>query len=85
MGNILLPEKHRLPSHRGMVVATGPGVYEKKKGRFIATRLLPGDDVIFAPWGHLRLKVNDVEFIMTMEENVLMVLRNTPPETIWVG
>ena len=46
-GGIELPLAYMQPSGQGLVLAAGPGTYDRK-GNFIPTELQPGDRVMFS-------------------------------------
>ena len=71
---ILLPdtaEKER--PEQGKVIAVGPG-RKDKKGNFIPLGVKPGDKVLFTKYGPNEIKVEDKEYLIAKEEDILAIL-----------
>ena len=71
---ILLPdtaEKER--PEQGRVIATGPG-RKDKTGKFIPLEVKPGDKVLFTKYGPNEIKVEDKEYLIAKEEDILAIL-----------
>lgn len=73
-GGILLPqtaEKER--PEQGKIIATGPG-RKDKAGNFVAMEVKPGDKVLFTKYGPNEIKVEDKEYLIAKEEDILAIL-----------
>lgn len=71
---ILLPataEKER--PEQGKVIAVGPGKKDKT-GKRIPLEVKAGDRVLFTKYGPTEIKVDDKEYLIAKEEDVLAVL-----------
>ena len=71
---ILLPdtaEKDR--PEQGKVIATGPGKKDKT-GKFIPLEVKTGDKVLFTKYGPNEIKVEDKEYLIAKEEDILAIL-----------
>jgi len=72
-GGIILPdtvEKER--SEKGKVIAVGPG--KVKDGKRIPLEVKKGDVVLFTKYGPSELKVDDKQYLIAREEDILAVL-----------
>jgi len=71
---ILLPEtvdKER--PEQGNVIATGPGK-RNDDGKVIPLRIKPGDRVLFTKYGPNEIKVNNKEYLIAREEDILAIV-----------
>jgi chaperonin GroES len=71
---ILLPdtaEKER--PEQGKVIAVGPGK-KSKKGEFISLEVKEGQKVLFTKYGPSEIKVDDKEYLIAKEEDILAIL-----------
>ena len=71
---ILLPdtaEKER--PEQGKVIAVGPGKKDKK-GNFISLEIKPGDKVLFTKYGPNEIKVEDKEYLIAKQEDILAII-----------
>jgi len=71
---ILLPdtaEKER--PEQGKVIAVGPGKKDKT-GRLIPLEIKPGNKVLFTKYGPSEIKVDDKEYLIAREEDILAIL-----------
>jgi chaperonin GroES len=72
-GGILLPESAQQKPKQGKVLAVGPGSVDDK-GKKRAVELNIGDEVLFSSYSGTEYKVDDQEFLLLNEEDVLAVL-----------
>jgi len=71
---ILLPdtaEKER--PEQGKIIAVGPGKKDKQ-GKFIPLEVKPGDRVLFTKYGPNEIKVEDKEYLIAKEEDILATI-----------
>ena len=72
-GGIIIPETAKEKPMRGRVIAAGPG------GRTEAGKLMPmgvhvGDTIIYAKWSGTEVKIDDDEYLILKEDEVLGIL-----------
>ena len=71
---ILLPETaERERPEQGKVIATGPGKKDKT-GKFVPLEIQPGQKVLFTKYGPNEIKVEDKEYLIAKEEDILAIL-----------
>jgi chaperonin GroES len=71
---ILLPETaEKERPEQGKVIATGPG-RKTSAGKIIPLEVKPGDKVLFTKYGPNEIKVNDKEYLIAKEEDILAIL-----------
>ena len=72
-GGILLPETAQEKPRQGQVVAVGSGrVDEKGKNHSLDVKV--GDEILFASYSGTEYKLDDVDYLILSEEDVLAVL-----------
>jgi len=73
-GGILLPETaDKEKSEQGKVIAVGPGRITED-GKLIAMGVKEGDMVIFAKYGPNEIKVEDKEYLIAKEDDILAII-----------
>ncbi len=71
---ILLPETaEKERPEQGRVIAVGPGK-KNTKGDVIKPEVKPGDRVLFTKYGPNEIKVEDKEYLIAKEEDILAIL-----------
>ncbi len=71
---ILLPETaEKERPEQGRIIACGPGKKDKA-GKFILLEVKPGDKVLFTKYGPNEIKVEDKEYLIAKEEDILAIL-----------
>jgi chaperonin GroES len=71
---ILLPktvEKER--SEQGRVIAVGPGK-RTPQGKIVPLGVKKGDTVLFTKYGPTEIKINNKEYLIAKEEDILAIL-----------
>ncbi len=72
---ILLPETaEKEKPEQGKVIAVGPGKKDKT-GKFIPLEVKAGDMVLFTEYGPNKIKVEDKEYLIAKEEDILAILK----------
>jgi len=70
----LLPETaEKERPEEGKVIAVGPGKRDKT-GKHIPVEVKPGDKVLFTKYGPNEIKVEDKEYLIAKEEDILAIL-----------
>jgi chaperonin GroES len=76
LGGIIIPDNAKEKPQQGDVVSVGPG------GRDVSGKLIPidikaGDRVLFGKWSGTEVKIDDVEYLIMKESDVMGVLLET--------
>ena len=78
---IILPETARERPQQGCVVAAGPGRLTNSRKRQ-PMEVGEGDRVLFAKYGGMEIKLEDKDFLILRERDVLaLVIQSSPEET----
>jgi chaperonin GroES len=73
-GGILLPQtSDKERPEQGKVVAVGPGKKDKS-GNVIPMEVKMGDKVLFTKYGPNEIKVDNKEYLIAREEDILAIL-----------
>jgi chaperonin GroES len=73
-GGILLPETaEKERPEQGKVIAVGPGK-KTEDGKIIPLSVQPGQKVLFTKYGPNEIKVDDKEFLIAKEEDILAII-----------
>ncbi len=72
-GGIIIPDSAKEKPIKGEIVAAGPGKNDDK-GSKIAMGVKEGDKVIFNKYAGTEIKVEDVEYLIMREDDVLAVI-----------
>lgn len=71
---ILLPETaEKERPEQGRVIATGPG-RKTSSGKIVPMDVKAGDKVLFTKYGPNEIKVDDKEYLIAKEEDILAIL-----------
>lgn len=71
---ILLPETaEKERPEQGRVIAVGPG-RKTPSGKVIPLEVKPGDKVLFTKYGPNEIKVEDKEYLIAKEEDILAII-----------
>ena len=71
---IIIPETvDKEKPEQGTVVAVGEGRYED--GKLIPMKVKAGDKILFSKYGFDDVKINDEEYYILKEENILAVIK----------
>jgi len=71
---ILLPETaEKERPEQGRVIAVGPG-RKTSSGKIIPLDVKPGQKVLFTKYGPTEIKVDDKEYLIAKEEDILAII-----------
>src|SRR5712691_1849250 len=74
-GGIIIPDTAKEKPQHGEVIAVGSGKLEK--GERIPLDVKPGDRVVFAKYSGTDIKIEDEEYLILREEEILAKLGGT--------
>lgn len=71
---IFLPETaNKERSEQGVIIAVGPGK-KTEDGKIIPVSVKPGDKVLFTKYGPSEIKVDDKDYLIAKEDDILAVI-----------
>lgn len=70
---IIIPDTAKEKPVRGKVIAVGDGARDKD-GNFIAMTVKVGDTVVFGKWGGSDVKVDDKEYVVLRENDIIGIV-----------
>ncbi len=74
-GGIIIPDSAKEKPIKGEIIAAGPGKTDDK-GNKIAMGVKQGDKVIFNKYAGTEIKVEDVEYLIMREDDILAIIQN---------
>lgn len=74
-GGLFLPDKAREKVNRGRVIAVGPGKLDDT-GQRIPLSVKVGDHILMNKYGGEELKVEDSEYVLVREDDILAVIED---------
>jgi len=72
-GSIIIPDTAKEKPQEGRVVAAGPGKLDDD-GKRIALDVKMGDRILFGKYSGSEVKVDDKEYLILREEDILAIL-----------
>ena len=72
-GGIIIPDTSKEKPSKGVVMAVGEGARDDK-GQLIPMVLKAGDTVYFPKWGGTELTINNEEYLIMKESDVLAII-----------
>jgi chaperonin GroES len=73
-GGIFLPQtSDKERPDQGMVIAVGPGK-TNSSGKIIEMEVKKGDKVVFNKYGHHEVKINEKEYLILRQEDILAIV-----------
>ncbi|MCL5947100.1 MAG: co-chaperone GroES [Chloroflexi bacterium] len=72
-GGIVLPDTAKEKPQEGRIVATGPG-RRLDSGQLVPIEVKVGDKVLYAKYSGTEVKVDDKEYLIVREADILAVL-----------
>ncbi|MEI7482808.1 MAG: co-chaperone GroES [Elusimicrobiota bacterium] len=73
-GGIIIPETVKEKPQEGEIVAAGKGK-TTEDGKLIAMELKVGDKVLYGKYSGTEIKINDEDYLIMREEDVLGIIR----------
>ena len=71
---IYLPESAKDKPKEGKVIALGNGLLNKKTGEYIPFTVKKGDRVLFSSYAGTEIKIDDNEYLILTEEDILGII-----------
>jgi len=75
-GGIIIPDTVQEKPQQGAVIAVGPGGRDES-GKLIPIDVKVGDRVLFGKWSGTEVKIDDAEYLIMKESDVMGVLVET--------
>jgi chaperonin GroES len=75
-GGILIPDTAREKPQEGEVIAVGPGGRDEN-GKLLPIDIKAGDRVLFGKWSGTEVKMDDAEYLIMKESDVMGVVTET--------
>ncbi len=73
-GGIIIPETVKEKPQEGEIIAAGKGKLTED-GKLIAMELKTGDKVLYGKYSGTEIKINDEDYLIMREEDVLGIIR----------
>ncbi len=73
-GGIIIPDTAKEKPAEGTVIAAGDGIH-KDDGTVLPLNVKVGDKVLFAKWGGNEVTIDDNDFIIMKESDILGILK----------
>jgi len=71
-GGIIIPDTAKEKPQEGEVVAVGKGKYED--GKLVPMEVKVGDKVLYGKYSGTEIKINDEDYLIMREEDVLAII-----------
>ncbi|MFZ9692195.1 MAG: co-chaperone GroES [Phycisphaerales bacterium] len=71
---IYLPETAKDKPKQGKIVAVGNGILNKETGDYLPFSVKKGDSVIFSSYAGTEVKIDNVDYLIMTEEDILGVV-----------
>jgi chaperonin GroES len=72
-GGIIIPDTAKEKPQEGKVIAVGAGIV-LKDGKTIPLQVKPGDRVLFSKYGGTEIKLEDENYLVMREDDILGIL-----------
>jgi len=72
-GGIIIPDTAQEKPQQGKVIAVGPGGRDES-GKLIPIDVKIGDRILFGKWSGTEVKIDDVEYLIMKESDIMGVL-----------
>src|SRR5437016_2828259 len=73
---IVLPDTAKEKPQEGLIEAVGNGRYNEQSGQRVALDVKVGDRVIYAKYAGSEVKVDEVEYLILSEKDILAVVQS---------
>ena len=73
---IVLPDTAKEKPQEGLVEAVGTGRYNEQSGQRVALDVAVGDRVVYSKYAGTEFKLDDVEYLILSEKDILAVVAN---------
>ena len=73
-GGIIIPETVKEKPQEGEIIAAGKGK-TTEEGKLLAMELKVGDKVLYGKYSGTEIKINDEDYLIMREEDVLGIIR----------
>ena len=77
-GGIVLPDTAKEKPQHGEVFAVGPGEWDEDGKRRTPLDIQAGDRVLFAKYAGSEIKIEDQEYLILRQSDILAVVQKTP-------
>ena len=71
---IYLPESAKDKPREGEIIATGKGILNRESGEYLPFTVKAGDKVIFTSYAGTEIKVDNAEYLIMTEDDILGVI-----------
>ena len=75
-GGIIIPDTAQEKPSQGEIIAVGPGGRDEA-GKLIPIDLKKGDHVLFGKWSGTEVKIDNVDYLIMKESDIMGVLQET--------
>jgi chaperonin GroES len=73
-GGIIIPDTYRERPMSGVVVEIGTGRWHPLTGKKIPIDVKKGDEVVFAKYAGMAVKIEEGDYLVIKEDDIVMVL-----------
>lgn len=75
-GGIIIPDSaQKERPQMGTVISTGPGPYDEVRNTDRRMKIMPGDRVLYGKYAGTDITLDDVEYVITTEKDILGIVR----------
>lgn len=74
-GGIIIPDSAKEKPMQGKIIAVGPGKYDDD-GKLVPMNVKKGDMVLMPKYGGTEVKINDQEYQIVREDDILGIIEN---------
>lgn len=71
---IYLPESAKDKPREGEIIATGKGILNRESGEYLPFTVKAGDKVIFTSYAGTEIKVDNAEYLIMTEDDILGII-----------
>ena len=74
-GGIIIPDTAKEKPQEGEIVAVGPGA-KTEDGKIVKMDVKVGDKVIFGKWSGTEIKINNIEYSIMKESDIMGISKS---------